>query len=141
MLITDSTLPYVYYLSAVAKLKDSDTVVAYLQCTHALIPEVFMGINFHKIILPHKSTKVSFLSEITSYMIIHEYLDKTSGSELRGQEEAACMRVFRPTRPLPPHELLYLYLTCIYCETVVHFIFEYIQSICILMQILHLHHL
>ena len=25
---------------------------------------------------------------------------KTSGSESRGQEEAACMRVFRPTRPL-----------------------------------------
>ena len=23
-----------------------------------------------------------------------------SGSESRGQEEAACMRVFRPTRPL-----------------------------------------
>ena len=25
---------------------------------------------------------------------------KTHGSELRGQEEAACMRVFWPTRPL-----------------------------------------
>ena len=25
---------------------------------------------------------------------------KTSGSELRGQEEAACMRLFRPMRPL-----------------------------------------
>ena len=25
---------------------------------------------------------------------------KMSGSELRGQEEAACMRIFRPTRPL-----------------------------------------
>ena len=44
-------------------------------------------------------------------------------------------------KSVTPHELLYLYLTCIYCETVVHFIFEYIQSICILMQILHLHHL
>ena len=25
---------------------------------------------------------------------------KTSGSELRGQEEAVCMRIIRPTRPL-----------------------------------------
>ena len=30
----------------------------------------------------------------------HNMIIKTHGSESRGQEEAACMRVFWPTRPL-----------------------------------------
>ena len=33
------------------------------------------------------------------YIYIYIYI-KTHGSESRGQEEAACMRVFWPTRPL-----------------------------------------
>ena len=35
------------------------------------------------------------------YIFIYIYIYiKTHGSESRGQEEAACMRVFWPTRPL-----------------------------------------
>ena len=36
---------------------------------------------------------------IYTYIDIYMYI-KTHGSESRGQEEAACMRVFWPTRPL-----------------------------------------
>ena len=32
--------------------------------------------------------------------LLHCTCIKTSGSESRGQEEAACIRVIRPTRPL-----------------------------------------
>ena len=35
----------------------------------------------------------------TDHNILSAYI-KTSGSESRGQEEAACIRVFRPMRPL-----------------------------------------
>ena len=35
-----------------------------------------------------------------STSLLKDYAIKTHGSESRGQEEAACMRVFWPTRPL-----------------------------------------
>ena len=41
----------IMYLCVVVKLKDDDTVAALLQYTYMFVPEVFMGINFHKIVL------------------------------------------------------------------------------------------
>ena len=43
----------------------------------------------------HKSN-VKFMYTVSIYMVVI----KTHGSESRGQEEAACTRVFWPTRPL-----------------------------------------
>ena len=44
-------------------------------------------------------TSLSILYKLV-WGYIASYIIKTSGSESRGQEEAACIRVFRPMRPL-----------------------------------------
>ena len=52
----------------------------------------------------YRKQKVADLTPCISYNYLAEfyqiYIIKTHGSESRGQEEAACMRVFWPTRPL-----------------------------------------
>ena len=45
------------------------------------------------------STELIVANKITKTLNIGTEI-KTHGSESRGQEEAACMRVFWPTRPL-----------------------------------------
>ena len=40
------------------------------------------------------------IARLCMSILINKFFIKTHGSESRGQEEAACMRVFWPTRPL-----------------------------------------
>ena len=57
------------------------------------------------------NTAASYLSDYTYinkisslkfvlFIMIYNYIIKTSGSELQGQEETACMHMLRPTQPL-----------------------------------------
>ena len=80
-------------------------MLAYGQlCPYWLLPTLASDNHFGVLLLVETYKMTSELaSDICTYVAnypLKKFSIKTHGSESRGQEEAACMRVFWPTQPL-----------------------------------------
>ena len=69
---------------------------AFQNCKH--IKHSSGGILEMKILFIHLQLQRGLIQ--ASFIMLIQHVIKTHGSESRGQEEAACTRVFWPTRPL-----------------------------------------
>ena len=87
------------YSYALPKLEDAEgrytlTIGCYIN-THA-----HTRTHTHAHPSPHTHAHTHPRTRTHTHSHTHTHTHQTSGSESRGQEETACMRIFRPTRPL-----------------------------------------